>query len=49
MVRRKAFVSMSDSDDDDSDSDRITSYCPRCEKFRFYRLLGERIYDINEL
>jgi hypothetical protein len=48
MVRRNAFISMSDSDDEDSGSARITSYCTRCEKNRFYRLLGERIYDINE-
>jgi hypothetical protein len=46
MTRRKTVVSIFDSDDDDSD--HITSYCPRCEKYGFYTLLGERIYDINQ-
>lgn len=45
MTRRPIVARIND----DSDSEeKITSYCPRCEKYGFYNLLGERIYDINE-
>lgn len=49
--RRKSVISINNNNDDNDDynDNFITSYCSRCEKANILQLLGERIYDENEV